>query len=248
MSWPKGKSPTKEHRTKIRLRNIGCKPWNKGLTKEISNGVLKISNARRGKSLTKEHKESIRVSTIGRKSWCRGLTKETDSRLVESGKKISISNMGHISWMKGKHHTQEAKDKIGLKQIGKYVTNETRMRQSITAKINWSNPEFAKMMLHRRIPSGPEQEFICISDRFYLMFDFVGDGTLIIDGKNPDFVCINDEHKLIEIWGDYFHKGEDPQERINFFKNRGYQCIIIWASELKYIYRVISKVCKFIDA
>lgn len=47
-------------------------------------------------------------------------------------------------------------------------------------------------------------------------FTFVGDGKVIIGGKNPDF--INEKNKkLIEVYGDYWHKGQNPQDRIDYF-------------------------------
>jgi len=111
----------------------------------------------------------------------------------------------------------------------------------------WKDPEYAKKILHRRIPSGPEQEFICISDRFYFAFDFVGDGTLVIDGKNPDFVSLKDDRKLIEIWGEYFKKGRNPKDLIDFYKVRGYECLVIYASELKHLEKIINRVREFVE-
>lgn len=51
--------------------------------------------------------------------------------------------------------------------------------------------------------------------------------------------------KLIELFGDYWHKGEDPQDRINIFKKFGYDTLVIWESELKDINKVKNKVIKF---
>ena len=109
----------------------------------------------------------------------------------------------------------------------------------------WQNPEHAKKCLYRRIPSGPEQMFMNLCNEYGLQYQYVGNGALIIDRKNPDFVGIYDEHKLIEIWGGYFKKGRDPQDKVNLFKIRGYQCLVIWASELVYPEKVILRIKKF---
>ena len=61
-------------------------------------------------------------------------------------------------------------------------------------------------------------------------FRYVGDGQLIIAGKCPDFW--DDGVRLVELYGDYWHVGQDPQERINLFKAHDYDCLVIWASEL----------------
>jgi len=60
---------------------------------------------------------------------------------------------------------------------------------------------------------------------------YVGDGGLIIDGKCPDFWDGN--KGLYEFYGDYWHRGDDPQERIDFFAERGYNCAVIWGHELE---------------
>lgn len=66
--------------------------------------------------------------------WNKDLTKEIDTRVAKYAKKLSISMLGNIPWNKGihqwennphpkgmlgKHHTQEAKDKIGRKEKGR---------------------------------------------------------------------------------------------------------------------------------
>lgn len=76
-------------------------------------------------------------------------------------------------------------------------------------------------------------------------------------GRNPDF--IDEERKLIiDLFGDYWH-GEEfrlankdfstnlehEQNRINHFKNHGYDCLIIWEHELKDLDQVIQKIKNF---
>ena len=61
---------------------------------------------------------------------------------------------------------------------------------------------------------------------------FNGDFTgLTISGKSPDFWDGN--KKVIELYGDYWHNGQNPQDRIDLFKQSGYECLIIWEHELK---------------
>jgi len=44
---------------------------------------------------------------------------------------------------------------------------------------------------------------------------------------------INGQKKLIELYGDYWHKGQNPQKRINYFKKYGFKTLIIWEKEYK---------------
>lgn len=62
---------------------------------------------------------------------------------------------------------------------------------------------------------------------------FTGDFSFMINGKNPDFVNYNGQKKLIELFGDYWHEGENPQDRIDVFKPFGYDTLVIWEHELK---------------
>jgi very-short-patch-repair endonuclease len=75
-------------------------------------------------------------------------------------------------------------------------------------------------------------------------FKYVGDGGLVIDGKCPDFT--NGDHKLIELYGDYFHRGQNPQKRIDFFKERGYDCCVVWEHELRDLPALEAKIMSFV--
>jgi very-short-patch-repair endonuclease len=119
---------------------------------------------------------------------------------------------------------------------GKKKSLETKIKHSIATKRNWGNTEYAKKVFHRRSMSGPEttfqKEYV---EKYALSYFFNGNASnknpLIIGRKIPDFVH-ETKNKLIEIWGDFFHKEQNPNDRISFFKDRGYDCLVIWASEL----------------
>ena len=53
-----------------------------------------------------------------------------------------------------------------------------------------------------------------------------------IDGKIPDFVNLK-KKKIIEYNGEHWHTFEESQERIKFFKDRGWETLIVWHSEFK---------------
>lgn len=125
-------------------------------------------------------------------------------------------------------------------------TPQHRAKMSEIVRGLWKNPEYAKKVLRRRIPSGEEFEFTRLSLDNDLKYAYVGNEVLVIDGKNPDFVNLDEHHKIIEIWGDYYKRGRNPQQLIDFYYMRGYQCLIIWASELKHdSLKVIDEVRRF---
>lgn len=61
-------------------------------------------------------------------------------------------------------------------------------------------------------------------------FQFVGDFGLFIAGKCPDFVNFG-QRKIIEVWGDYWHAGQNPQDRIEHFRRENWECLVVWEHE-----------------
>lgn len=100
---------------------------------------------------------------------------------------------------------------------------------------NWTKVEYQKKRKdsQRLLPNKKETKLLELLNKFYpdSGWRYVGDFSLWIGHKNPDF--ISSDNTLIELYGDYWHKGEDPNERIKYFENYGYKCVVIWERELK---------------
>jgi len=62
---------------------------------------------------------------------------------------------------------------------------------------------------------------------------YVGNGELVIGGRCPDYVNIDGKKRLIELFGDYWHVKDNPQDRIDHFKKYGFDTFIIWEKEMK---------------
>ena len=75
-------------------------------------------------------------------------------------------------------------------------------------------------------------------------YNFTGDFTFWVDMLNPDFVC-KEKKKIIEFFGEYWHKEEDVDIRGNLFKKHGYDSLFIWESELTDIEQIKNKVREF---
>ena len=76
-------------------------------------------------------------------------------------------------------------------------------------------------------------------------YKFVGRGEVIIANKLPDFINVNGQKKIIEMYGDYWHRNDNPQNRIDLFKQYGYDTLIVWEKELKDLYKLSTKLNKF---
>ena len=112
---------------------------------------------------------------------------------------------------------------------------EVRNKMSEIGKRNWKDPEYASKVLSAvaERPNKWELKLLDIlNDLAPNEWKYVGDGSFIINGKNPDFINVNGKKLLIELYGEFWHQGHDPKERIDCFKPFGYDTMIIWCSEL----------------
>jgi hypothetical protein len=74
-------------------------------------------------------------------------------------------------------------------------------------------------------------------------FRYVGDGSLMIGGLNPDFVSTDGSKRIIEVFGCYWHgcqrcfpgsksHGIPLNQRLTTFKKHGYSTRVIWEHDL----------------
>ena len=131
----------------------------------------------------------------------------------------------------------------------KHRSQTMRDKKSKITKQLWKNPKFKAMMVQKirksiaKKPTKPEQNIIELIKKYALPFHYTGDGEVIIDGLNPDFVHINNNRKVIEVFGRVFH---DPEEsffnvplrqqylgKVLDYKKRGCDCLILWEDEPK---------------
>lgn len=145
---------------------------------------------------------------------------------AEHRKKLSESHKGQIPWMKGKNHTEEAKEKIRLKQLELL-----------------KNPEYLKKILSCAKPNKAEIKLSKLIQGYG--FKYVGDGKLVLGGKCPDFVN-RERNKIIELFGEYWHQPEEEDERIAHFKNFGYDALIVWNRELRNEQNLVHRIESFV--
>ena len=69
----------------------------------------------------------------------------------------------------------------------------------------------------------------------YCGWEYVGNGKFHLQTKKkcrvPDFIN-RDKKKIIEVYGDYWHSGEDPCDKIAEYKEIGWDCIVLWEHEI----------------
>lgn len=82
-------------------------------------------------------------------------------------------------------------------------------------------------------PTSIEQTIIDVIKEYDLPYKYVGNGEVIINGKNPDFINTNDAKGLIECFGKHWHPQSDESERIEYFASIGYKTLILWDREIE---------------
>ena len=173
--------------------------------------------------------------------------------------------------MKGKKYTEEEKQsetfinkykKISIANTGKKASEETRLKQSIKAKLrerkpcaeetkkkigaknkiamkkNWQDPEYREKTIERTLkglikrPTSLEKQMIDIIQRNNLPYKYTGDGSFIIGFKNPDFININGEKVCIEVGNIFHHQPPYEEERKVHFAKYGWKCIVFMTNKL----------------
>lgn len=81
-------------------------------------------------------RKNVAAPMLGKKSWNKGLTKENNSIVLKNSQSLKEYYKTHDSVFKGKHHTEEARNKIREKIIERYK-NGWRVRCGMCRKIKY---------------------------------------------------------------------------------------------------------------
>jgi very-short-patch-repair endonuclease len=99
-----------------------------------------------------------------------------------------------------------------------------------------------------RRPNKLEQKLIDIIEKNSLPFRYVGNWQVILGGKCPDFLNVKGDKQLIELFGNYWHTvkaRETIQERVERFREFGFDTLVIWQNELLNEVEVADRIRSF---
>ena len=71
-------------------------------------------------------------------------------------------------------------------------------------------------------------------------------GWFVLGGKIPDFVAVDGQKKLVELFGEAYHTSDEELERVVYFARFGWQTLVVWASELR-LPETVDKVRVFMN-
>ena len=198
---------------------------------------------------------------MGKTKSCGCLQKEMASKVnkdrivsPETRLKISLAN-------KGSHRTEEVKHRFSLSRKGRVPWNKGKKmnfsedwysKHKLTLEQRNSDPAFQRRRLKacNQKPNKQETKLITLMQVNDLPFRYVGDGSVIIGTKNPDFIHEWD-CKLVELFGEYWHgrvmqrEYSSAEGRQEYFQRFGYKSLILWDFELKSPELVLGKLREF---
>jgi len=230
---PDGECYKKGWKTRAESGTAPRPGWNKGgkLTSEWAGRI--------GESNKKRHFTSKAIPEICKMYIVDGMTVQAIADELGAGR--------HSITMRLKEEGIKIKG-IGWFRKGVVVSDETRKKLSESQKRKFKDPEFLNKYYKgmNTTPNKPEKKLFSLLENLYPgQWRYTGDFSFTINGKCPDFVNCNGQKKIIELFGDYWHRGENPQDRINEFKPFGFETLVIWESEMKNIENVKNRIREF---
>jgi len=129
-----------------------------------------------------------------------------------------------------------------------------RKRTCLSIKQAANRPEIkARNLRHLRDglnkhtkPNKPETRLLdLLNIHFPNQWKYVGNWEFVIGHRNPDFININGKKQIIELFGSYWHSLFDIAKVTNFYRQYGFDTLIIWEDELKNEKRLTIRICKF---
>jgi len=181
----------------------------------------KISLALKGKAKTKEHKAKLRLSL-------------NSERISEIAKR-RWQNPMYAKKMSVIMNSPTYKEKRS--QIAKQLWQRWDYREKIgKAILKGLNVK----------PTKPEQYLDGLLAKWFPdTWKYVGNAQLFLGGCCPDFININGQKQIIELFGNYWHRGDNGQKKIKHYAKFGFDCLIIWESELHELNKVQEKIIEF---
>lgn len=204
--------------------------------KERDPGSIRYEKA---KATYRKHKEAGLLKQ--RTSWCKGKTKAKEwSKLIKQ-KAIERHFTDKMRpeicrmYIEEKMSTKKIADKIGTGRqvIAKRLREEgvTLRGPSESLKGRTLSEEHIRKCLRRRIPTSLENRFLEIVERNGLPYKYVGDGSFMVAGKNPDFININGAKIAVEVYAEFYKKlnGRDikawRRDRKKLFQEYGWDLL-----------------------
>ena len=233
--------------------------------REISEAKKGNKNPFFGRQHTEKTKEELSEASKGENNHNYGKhhSEETRRKMSEAKKGIKNPNFGkHLSEetrrkmseaKKGANHPMFGVHRFGkdAPMFAKHHTEETRLKMREAHKKNWQDPDFIKKVFDglNTKPNAQEKKVgVILQNHLPEQYAYNGDFScgISIGGKIPDFVNVNGEKIVIEVfgpWHDEKHMRDHFDEGISWkrtefgtkahYSQFGYTCVVFWQEDLE---------------
>jgi hypothetical protein len=161
-----------------------------------------------------EHREKISLSS--KRNW---QTPEYRKRILEV--------------LKNNHKSGKVKRAVSEAAKRLWSKPEHRAYMSQILRKLWSNAQYRSMMIEKILkglfkrPTSFEQKIIDLCSKCGLPFRYVGDGSVIINYANPDFIATNGKKLLIEVYHSHFKPPNYEEMRAKCFATYGFKTLFL---------------------
>jgi len=201
----------------------GSVPWNKGL-KQTQETKDKVRATLKAKGIQPSKEAIDKAATINRDL----------VRTEEHCHNLSVALTGH-------KNSPEAKAKMKISHTGVPLSEKHREGLSNAGKKKFQDLSYRKERIikmrkgaHVR-PTIPEKKLgELLQEACPDEYKYTGNDTFMIGRRFPDYVNINGKKKVVEMFGDFWHKGQNTQDKIDEYASYGFGCLVIWESDLKH--------------
>jgi stalled ribosome alternative rescue factor ArfA len=182
---------------------------------------------------------------------------ETKNKIVEAVKAYRInhpefrkqaSEQTKLLWL-----DDEFRRRCSEASKRRWLNVEFRKKMGLFSKKRWADPKFREKLFKKWVesmklkPNKSELKLLNILNVLApAQYKYTGDGSMIIAGKMPDFVNVNGQKKIIELFGQRWHELAEEHERIAHFKQLGWDCCVIWEHELRDLPTLEAKILSFV--
>ena len=137
-------------------------------------------------------------------------------RIAQLGR---VAGAKHPMWKGGKilHHCEEC---------GKpFEAHLSAKRHFCSCSCHMINQR--KQGMFCKTPNGVETTLIELLEKNNLPFKYIGNGEVWLGNRNPDFISANGKKQVIELLGTYWHPLFDGANRLEHYKQYGFDCLIV---------------------
>ena len=226
----------------------GCDEMHPDKTGENSIAYKKLKGKTYEEIMGEERAEELKRvrSRQFKKNW-----EDPESRVNTEEFRRNLRKHTHDMWdnLELRRRLSESMKKAWADPNSRYNTKEFRERALRSLRGVWETVEGREKIGKSRDlkPNKPERLLIDLFNKNNLLIWYCGDFVYWIGRKNPDFK-IHGQNKVIEFAGKYWHTEEEMEERTKLFKGKGFDCLVIWDTELKDLNKILTRVTLFVEA